>query len=617
MDDTSNPNARPDSSAGPDSATQSEQRAPDGSGTNLIAAAIFVLGTFLIVALLALGIGLVRALTANPRLPAPSATPVPVARVADAAVYGGRPFTLFGAGWRPGQIVLVSLVDPARPNEQPLVIFSGEADAQGALVLMPTYPSYSPWIDLASVDVVVYAAEQGAPAPDRGIRGPAPALQAVARVPVGRATPTPTATPVPPTSTPTSTPFLTPTPTLTPTPRFTAWRGEYFSGVLLAGAPVLSRNDERVQFNWGAGSPDPAVPADNFSARWTRTIEFAAGVYDFSVSADDGVRLYVDNLLLIDAWQTGAGQARTREVNLAAGLHVLRVEYFEATGAAAVNFSYERQFADWKGEYFADRSLSGAPALSCNDKEVNFDWGAGSPDPKIPADGFSARWTRQIDFPAGVYRFVVRADDGARLYVDNALVLDQWRDTQLTTYTADVNVAAGAHMIVFEYYENTGGAVASLRYEPTSFTAWKGEYFANRDLSGEPALVRDDLALDFNWGTGAPAPNLPEDNFSARWTRTLNFDPGIYRLSLIVDDGARLFLDGTIVIDEWHDGSTTYSFATNLSGGPHSLRVEHYEHAGRARVTLTWIRLSDTPTPAPTPMPTSLVEGLSHGEASH
>jgi hypothetical protein len=122
---------------------------------------------------------------------------------------------------------------------------------------------------------------------------------------------------------------------------------------------LLTRNDEHVQFNWGTGSPDPVVPADNFSARWTRTIEFAAGVYIFSVRADDGVRLYVDNLLLIDAWQTGVGQANTREVNLAAGLHVLRVEYFEAAGAAVVNVAYERQFADWRGEYFADRSLRG------------------------------------------------------------------------------------------------------------------------------------------------------------------------------------------------------------------------------------------------------------------
>ena len=88
MDDRNSAGARPDS----------EQRASGGSGTNLIAAVIFVLGSFLLIVLLALGMGLVRTLTANPRLPAPTAAPAPVARIPDQQVYGGRPFTLFGAG---------------------------------------------------------------------------------------------------------------------------------------------------------------------------------------------------------------------------------------------------------------------------------------------------------------------------------------------------------------------------------------------------------------------------------------------------------------------------------------------------------------------------------------
>jgi hypothetical protein len=71
----------------------------------------------------------------------------------------------------------------------------------------------------------------------------------------------------------------------------------------------------------------------------------------------------------------------------------------------------------------------------------------------------------------------------------------------------------------------------SLRYEPTSFTAWKGEYFANRELR-EEALVRDDLALDFNWGT---RPRLAcQRQLSGALARTLNFDPGIYP---VVDRG--------------------------------------------------------------------------------
>src|SRR5687767_7863144 len=49
--------------------------------------------------------------------------------------------------------------------------------------------------------------------------------------------------------------------------------------------------------------------------------------------------------------------------------------------------------------------------------------------------------------------------------------------------------------------------------------SWRGSYFANATLAGTPALVRDDAAIDFDWGSGAPAPGLPVDNFSVRWTR--------------------------------------------------------------------------------------------------
>ena len=47
---------------------------------------------------------------------------------------------------------------------------------------------------------------------------------------------------------------------------------------------------------------------------------------------------------------------------------------------------------------------------------------------------------------------------------------------------------------------------------PTPITGWKGEYFSNPDLEGEPTLVRDDEELNFDWGEGAPAPDMPSDN---------------------------------------------------------------------------------------------------------
>jgi uncharacterized protein YgiM (DUF1202 family) len=92
------------------------------------------------------------------------------------------------------------------------------------------------------------------------------------------------------------------------------------------------------------GSPDPAIPADNFSARWTLTTNFAAGLYRFRLGSDDGSRLYIDNIIIIDrstGFPNGFGEA-TADVNLGAGLHALRVEFIERQGNAGVIF-------DWTG----------------------------------------------------------------------------------------------------------------------------------------------------------------------------------------------------------------------------------------------------------------------------
>ncbi|NIV29125.1 MAG: hypothetical protein GWN58_06325, partial [Anaerolineae bacterium] len=99
--------------------------------------------------------------------------------------------------------------------------------------------------------------------------------------------------------------------------------------------------------------------------------------------------------------------------------------------------------SDWLGEYFANPLVSGAPVLFRNDLTIGFNWGSGSPDPRIPVDQFSARWTRRQDFAAGFYRFTVMADDGVRFWIDGQLILDEWRDGVLLPYSLDLYLPQG------------------------------------------------------------------------------------------------------------------------------------------------------------------------------
>ena len=65
----------------------------------------------------------------------------------------------------------------------------------------------------------------------------------------------------------------------------------------------MVRNDQAINFDWGYDAPVAGLAADEFSVRWTRTVNFAAGYYRISVRADDGVRLWLDDGLLIDRWE--------------------------------------------------------------------------------------------------------------------------------------------------------------------------------------------------------------------------------------------------------------------------------------------------------------------------
>ncbi|HRO25503.1 MAG TPA: PA14 domain-containing protein, partial [Promineifilum sp.] len=80
---------------------------------------------------------------------------------------------------------------------------------------------------------------------------------------------------------------------------------------------------------------------------------------------------------------------------------------------------------------------------------------------------------------------------------------------------------------------------------------WLGEFWNNRDLNGPVVLTRWENSIDFNWFNGSPDPRINNDNFSARWTRTANFPAGTYRFYATMDDGMRVWIDNTLVIDSW------------------------------------------------------------------
>jgi len=115
-------------------------------------------------------------------------------------------------------------------------------------------------------------------------------------------------------------------------------RGNYFIGTTPSGTPALSRIDPEINVSLtGTTSPGDPIPGDGWSARWTADLEIAvADMYTFSLNCQDGTRMWIDGKLIIDQWVTPTVTSEYFAVpmHLDAGIHSLRVEYFDNSGDA-------------------------------------------------------------------------------------------------------------------------------------------------------------------------------------------------------------------------------------------------------------------------------------------
>ncbi|MBW7992405.1 MAG: hypothetical protein FVQ84_20650 [Planctomycetes bacterium] len=119
-------------------------------------------------------------------------------------------------------------------------------------------------------------------------------------------------------------------------------RADYFSGMNFENL-VLNRVDPQIDFNWGdPGGPDPSVGDDNFSVRWSGQVEAAfTETYTFYARTDDGVRLWVEGLQLVDKWINRSATENKGTIDLVAGqFYGVVMEYYEDGGGAVAELRW-------------------------------------------------------------------------------------------------------------------------------------------------------------------------------------------------------------------------------------------------------------------------------------
>jgi hypothetical protein len=215
------------------------------------------------------------------------------------------------------------------------------------------------------------------------------------------------------------------------------------------------------------GPPPDTVPPSTPAPLTVRVMSPSQVLMSWPAGSDDvgvtGYRILRDGSLLTTVTGLSATDAAPPP-----GAHTYSVQAFDAagnlspaaTGTATVPAPASSGLT---GTYFDTATLT-TQKLVRTDRTVDFSWGTGSPAKGIGADTFSARWTGRL-LPAadGAWTFYTQSDQGVRLWIDGAPVIDNWTGHTLTENKATVTLTADqAHDLRIEYYDKTGTATMRL-----------------------------------------------------------------------------------------------------------------------------------------------------------
>ena len=240
--------------------------------------------------------------------------------------------------------------------------------------------------------------------------------------------------------------------------------------------------------------------------------------------------------------------------------------------------------------------------------------------------GADPMWTGVTDFNGylGVTRFGSFPYDTALTYSQNWGIFEWHPDPGAvatdpvlysdTISSLDSYYGNGAHVLFPGWWENSNGTTFLLTdsnfavglhdwllgqpdVPPPGGEGLEAQYFNNTTLTGSPVLTRVDPEVNFTWTGTSPGPGVNSTNFSTIWNGLVQPRyTETYTFYTDTDDGARLYVNGTTLVDQFvTQGATEYSGTINLVAGQYyPIQMQYFQGTGAASATLSWSSASQT-----------------------
>lgn len=265
----------------------------------------------------------------------------------------------------------------------------------------------------------------------------------------------------------------------------------------------------------------------------------------------------------------------------------------------------------WDLFSFNSTNFTGPLAWGSFSPVVNYNWGNNSPFPNhTNSSGYSIRWSGYVrPKHSEIYTFYTNSSDGSRLWINDQLVVDNWGDHAVQERNGTIRLDAYQfYKVRLEYYRNNGAGVMQISWsspsqakeivpssQMKSNSCWAitGTYYDNDDFTNLKTH-QIDAGINFNWGTSAPINSFSNsDTFSIIWDGYISPRYAeAYQFYLTSSGGARLWVNGQLMIDDWAYHSarevTSNPISLPMSYGIFTFRLEYRKSTGPGQVQLSW-----------------------------